>query len=134
MSYIIWKHFCLSKFYIKKPFFMAKWWNFDFFVTIHDFVTHHRYLNSSWSWSATQLKSEYQKIVTVFLTVHKKFSKNFTVLCEFTFNSLFISRIHFQFTIYFANLLSIHYLFRELTFHSLSIPRIYFQFTIYSAN
>ena len=53
---------------------------------------------------------------------------------EFTFNSLSISRIHFQFTIFFAKSLSIHYLFRESKSNSLPLLRIYFQFTIYFAN
>ena len=55
---------------------------------------------------------------------------------ESTSNSLSISRIHFQFTIYFTNSLSIHYffanqhrihyLFREFTYNSLSFSRIHF--------
>ena len=62
---------------------------------------------------------------------------------EFTFNSrihlqfIFFAysqsplRIHFEFTIFFANSLWIHF-FRELTFNSLSIPRIHWKFSLNS--
>ena len=49
---------------------------------------------------------------------------------EFTFNSLSLSRIHFQSTIFFANLLRVHYLFRESKSNLLSFSRIHSQFTI----
>ena len=63
---------------------------------------------------------------------------------EFTMNSPFSSRIHFEPSIDFANSLSIHYLFRDLpiiryiirefTYDSLSISRNQFVFLISFAN
>ena len=50
-----------------------------------------------------------------------------------TVNSLFISRIFYEFTICFANLLWINYPFREITVNSLSFSRISYKFTTYFA-
>ena len=52
----------------------------------------------------------------------------------FTLNPLSLSRIHFEFTISFANSLWIYYLFREFTLNLLSFSRIHFEFTIFFAN
>ena len=59
-------------------------------------------------------------------------------------NLFYFSRIHHEFTTYFANLLWIHYLFRESTivsqcfwrfdYDSLSFSRIPFKFTIFVPN
>ena len=59
------------------------------------------------------------------------------LFCEFTFNSLSSSRFHFEFTIFFANSLLIHFLhrestwssclFREFNSNSLLFSRIHFQ-------
>ena len=60
-----------------------------------------------------------------------------SIFCEFTLDSLSVSRNHCQSTIFVANSLSflrIHYLFRESTFHLLSLRRIHFEITIYFAN
>ena len=60
----------------------------------------------------------------------------------FTLNFLFLSRIHYEFFIFFANSLSIHYLFGEFTMaplifrvftlNLLFLSRIHYQFTICS--
>ena len=51
------------------------------------------------------------------------------LLREFTSNSLFVSRIHFQFT----NYLAMHYLFRKSLLIHYFFSRIYIEFTIYFA-
>ena len=53
---------------------------------------------------------------------------------EIDYESLLCSRNHFKSTAYFANILWIHYLFRELTVNSPPILRIYCGFTIFFAN
>ena len=78
-------------------------------------------------------------VTTIIVVVWADYIKdwfNFPIRCflRIHFNSLSYSRIHFQFTIYFANLDSIHDFFRETTSNSLSFYRIHFQFTIYFAN
>ena len=50
------------------------------------------------------------------------------IFCEFTWNSLSVSRIHFQFNIFFANLLRIHFYFRKFTFNFLSFSQIPYLF------
>ena len=49
------------------------------------------------------------------------FSRFHLLFFEFTINSFFFSRIHYEFTTFFANILWIHYLFREFTIDLLRI-------------
>ena len=52
------------------------------------------------------------------------------VLCEYTSNSISISRIHYEFTIFVANQQRIH----AFLLNSLSITRISYKFTVFIAN
>ena len=49
-------------------------------------------------------------------------------------DSLCLLLIHYDFTIYFANSIWTHYLFREFTMNPLSISQIHYEPTIYLAN
>ena len=53
------------------------------------------------------------------------------LLCEDTLNSLSISKIYFEFTINFANLLWIHYLFRQLTMYWPYFALNHYELTIF---
>ena len=63
----------------------------------------------------------------------REFTFNLRSHLQFIFfaNSQSPLRIHFEFTIFFANSLWIHF-FRELTLNSLSIPRIHWKFSLNS--
>ena len=59
---------------------------------------------------------------------------NWQSTCAFIFNSLFISRIHFQFTVFITKPTMIHYLFGEITNDWLTISWIHYEFPIFFAN
>jgi len=92
------------------------------------------------------------EFIAFFAIYHLEFAWIHCLSLEFTSNLISFSRIHFKFTIIFANLLRIHYFFansisihflfreftsnslffREFNFNSLSFSRINFQFTFFS--
>ena len=59
--------------------------------------------------------------------IHFHFTMNSLLLCDFTSNSLYFSRIHFQFNMFFRDVTSNSLYFREFLIFS----RIYFEFTIF---
>ena len=50
------------------------------------------------------------------------------LFCSYTLNSLSVSRIHYEFTVCFANSPWIHCLFRESTMNLLSLWRIHYKY------
>ena len=84
---------------------------------------------------------EFTIFFALFLWIHYFYANLLLIhylICEFTMNSLYFSRVYFEFIILFANILWIHYIFREYTSNSLFFFRkitlnsqIYYEITIF---
>ena len=96
-------------------------------VNLRMFVTLEEFYNYFGSWS--KLLAKFCKRDQVPLAV--KISEDRTHTSNSTINSHSISRITFEFTIFFANSLQIHYLFQGLISNSQSFSRIHFEFRIF---
>ena len=91
------------------------------------------FANSPWIHYFLWNRFEFTILITLSLWLHN-LSRDFSMnSLSVTLNPLSISRFDYGSTIYFGNLLWIHYLFRAFPMNSQSSLQFYYEFTIFFA-